>query len=437
MINGILDKPGGHYYKFKASKGQKFVLEVNARRLGSELDSSVEVLDAKGQPIERATLRAVQETSVTLRDHDSVNRGIRLTSYTGLQAGDYMLIGAELTRIDSIPLQPDADTVFKSFGTQRLAYLGTTPEAHALDQPVYKVQIHPAGTKFASNGLPITRLYYRNDDGGPGFGKDSYLEFTAPADGEYVVKLSDIQGQASARHTYRLNIRQPRPDIRLAVTPRNPNVPVGGSIPLTVTALRLDGYDGPVDVSLEKLVIAPGEDSTTVLLSASAETASSPGVPLVVAGKAGDVIRYADPDDNLKLIAAMPKADVAISTETREVVLAPGATAEVKVAIERQNGFGGRVPVEVRNLPSRVRLVNVGLNGVLINENENERSFTIEALPSAQAGEQLIYVSAKVETRSPLETSYAAPTAIRLRIVENPTRSDVRRDSINSNSARK
>ena len=35
------------------------------------------------------------------------------------------------------------------FGGQRLAYLDTTPEAHAVDQPVYKVQIHPPGAHFA------------------------------------------------------------------------------------------------------------------------------------------------------------------------------------------------------------------------------------------------------------------------------------------------
>ena len=35
------------------------------------------------------------------------------------------------------------------------------------------------------NGLPVFDLGYRNDDGGPTFGKDSRLEFTAPATGTY------------------------------------------------------------------------------------------------------------------------------------------------------------------------------------------------------------------------------------------------------------
>ena len=74
------------------------------------------------------------------------------------------------------------------------------------------------------------------------------------------------------------------------------------------------------------------------------------------------------------------------------------------------------MPVEVRNLPPHVRVLDVGLNGVLITEDESRRSFTLEALPIAEPGEQLIYVSGQVETRSGQQSSYAAPEAIRLRV---------------------
>ena len=75
-----------------------------------------------------------------------------------------------------------------------------------------------------------------------------------------------------------------------------------------------------------------------------------------------------------------------------------------------------RIPVEVRNLPPRVRVLDVGLNGVLITEDESRRTFTIEALPSAEPVEQMIYVAGSVETRSVQQSSYASPQAIRLRV---------------------
>ena len=90
------------------------------------------------------------------------------------------------------------------------------------------------------------------------------------------------------------------------------------------------------------------------------------------------------------------------------------------MSISRHGDFRGRVPVEVRNLPPRVRVLDVGLNGVLITEDESRRSFTIEALPSAEPVDQLIYVSGTVETRSGQPSSYAAPEAIHLNVKAKP-----------------
>ncbi len=277
-VNGKIPAAGAeNRYRFRALKGEEFAIEVNARRLGSDLDSFVEVLDPKGKPIERTVVRPVWQTSITLRDHDSAGRGIRIQAWDGLKAGDYVMIGGEIARVDALPLSPDADTEFESFAGQRLAFFDTSTEAHALDSPVYKVQIHPPGTMPSPNGLPTTRLYYRNDDGGAGYGKDSLLHFTAPADGEYLVRIRDVQGLGGENYPYRLTVRRPHPDFRLTVNPRNPNVPVGGSIAVTVTAFRMDGFNGPIAVSLEDLppglratrgFIGPGQVSTTVALSA-------------------------------------------------------------------------------------------------------------------------------------------------------------------------
>jgi hypothetical protein len=60
-INGRVSSPDGTTYRFHARKDQKINIEVEARRLGSELDSFIEVLDANRHPIERATVRPVVE----------------------------------------------------------------------------------------------------------------------------------------------------------------------------------------------------------------------------------------------------------------------------------------------------------------------------------------------------------------------------------------
>jgi len=424
-INGKIAIPGAmNRYRFTAHKGDEMVFEVNAQRLGSLLDSYLEVLDAAGNSMERAVVRPVWETAVTLRDHDSAGRGIRILAWDNLHTGDYAMVGGEVIRVEALPLSPDNDCVFEGFGGQRTAFFDTTAEAHAVDSALYKVQIYPPGTKLSPNGLPVAHLYYRNDDGGPGYGKDSLLHFTAPADGEYIVAIRDVQGLGGDQYPYRLTIRRPRPDYRLTVSPANPNIPVGGTVPVTVTAFRMDGFEGPIEVRLEDLpaglhaaaaVIGKGQISATVPLSAEIAAKLAGAIPLRVTGRS-PVGQREVPEDPLRLISLMPRPDLVMTAETKEVTLAPGGTAEITVSIARQGEFRGRVPVEVRNLPPRVRVLDVGLNGVLIGETESRRSFTIEALPSAEPVDQMIYVSGAVETRSGQQSSYASPEPIRLHV---------------------
>lgn len=424
-IDGRVDGASESYFRFHARKGQNIILDVNARRLGSNLDSFIEVLDSAGHPIERATVRAIAETATALSERNSTTRDIRFAARTGFSVGDYVMIGGEIVRIENIPDSPDSDVAMESFGGQRIAFFDTSTEMHSVDKPIYKVQIYPPGTHFSPNGLPLVHLYYQNDDGGPGYGKDSLVHFTAPADGDYIAAIKDVNGGAGENSAYRLGIREPKPDFRLSVSPRNPNVPLGGSVPVTVTATRLDGFNQAIDVTLEDLpaglkatagAIAPGQVSTTLLLSAASDAKLEVAAPLKAVGRASGLRHLANPDDTLKLISLMPKPDVLMTAQTTEVVVHPGKTAEIAVIIQRQNGFGGRVPVSVMHLPPRIKLVDIGLNGVLINENETRRTFTIEALPNAEPIEQIIYVGGIVETRSPLSTVYAAPHPILLKV---------------------
>jgi hypothetical protein len=412
-------------FRFKARKGEKLVLEVNANRLGSPLDSMLEILDAKGNPVERATVRCELATAVTLNDPSSAGSGMRILSWTGMAVGDTLMVGSELIKVSAMPRGPDDDIRFESFEGQRLGLLDTTPEAHSIDTPVYKVQVYPPGKTFVGNGLPLVHLPYRNDDGGPGYGKDSRLRFTAPEDGEYFVRLRDVRGLHGEDYAYRLTVRAPSPDFRLTVEPRNPNVPLGGRIPITVTALRLDDFDGPIGVSIEDLpaglsakkgTIEPGQVSTTLLLSADESAHLGVAVPLRVSGKATagarQLAHWANPEDKLKLIALMPKPDITMEAKTREVVLEPGKTATVEVEIHRNNNFGGRVPVEVYNLPPTVIVANVGLNGVLITENDNHVTFTLQALTNAEAIDQPIVLSGNIETRADQQNEYASEAIV-------------------------
>jgi hypothetical protein len=410
--NGRISEPGiAETWRFHAKHSQRLILEINARRLGSPLDSVIEVLDAAGRPVPRAVLRCVAKTYITFRDHDSVGGGIRIETWSELREDDFIYVGGELLRIRELPKNPDDDCQFWSAAGQRLGWLDTTPTHHPLGVAMYKVTIHPPGTTFPPNGFPVIELPYRNDDGGPGYGKDSRLTFEPPADGEYQVRVSDARGQGGPGYAYRLTLRPPRPDFRVSFSPTAPAVWKGGALPVSVNVERLDGFDGKIDVRLENLPpgfsapptnILPADNSTAIALSAE-PTAVDPAAksqPLKVVARAvidgKEVVREAT--------GGLPKlrdgGDIMTTTGQAEVTVRPGGEARLTVAVQRRNGFAGRIPVEVRGLPHGVRVLDIGLNGILITEKETTRTIVLYAEPWVEATEHPIVVLARHEGRN-------------------------------------
>jgi hypothetical protein len=409
------------YFRFSAKKGQRLVIEVAAARLGSPLDSVIEVLDAQGHEIPRATLRCVAETAMTLADRDSKAKSFRLVSTRELRENDYLMAGDELVQIEFIPDQPDADIILKGIGGERFSYLGTPRQVHPVNQPVYKAQILEPGAEFPPNGLPAFHLTMRNDDGGPGYGRDSRLDFVVPRDGEYLLHIKDVRGLEGEDFAYRLTVREARPDFTLSAQPSNPNLPRGGRIPVQVTADRRLGYEGPIEIAVKgqpngvtasPATIAAGQDSTTVILEGAADApAWELATHFEIEGKAQvggrELVREADAGQPLPVVALMPPPDVLVVAQPKEVVLEPGKTTTVSLRVDRKNSFKGRVPCNVMNLPPGVRVDNIGLNGVLVAENETTRAFTLRAENWAQPTDQPIYVVGIVESNSPTRHSSA------------------------------
>jgi hypothetical protein len=297
----------------------------------------------------------------------------------------------------------------------RRAYLGTSPDVHAINTPAYRAEMLSADAKFPPNGLPVFHLTWRNDDGGPGYEADSKLDFVALQDGDYILHLKDVRDLGGPDYAYRLTIKGASPDFRLEADPENPNIPRGGSVPITVVADRQPGYEGPIDIQVQDLppgvtaaraTIPAAQTSTVVVLSASSEaSAGALPSPIKVVGHASvaghDLIRTANADSPLQLASVIPPPDVLVTAEPAQLAIEPGKSTTVTLHVQRQNGFKGRVPCSVENLPPGVRVVNVGLNGVLVTESQSSRTFTLHAEDWAKPITQLVYVVGKVESNSP------------------------------------
>jgi hypothetical protein len=175
IVNGRIDRPGDwDIFRFQGHAGDRLVAEVHARRLGSPLDSVLQLTDAEGRQL-------------ALND-DHEDKGSGLTTH------------------------------------------------HA----------------------------------------DSRIDATLPSLGTYYLRLGDTQGAGGSAYGYRLRISPPRPDFELRLVPASVSARPGQTVPITVYALRKDGFaedialrlkDAPLGFRLSGAWVPAGQDQVRVTLT--------------------------------------------------------------------------------------------------------------------------------------------------------------------------
>jgi hypothetical protein len=105
---------------------------------------------------------------------------------------------------------------------------------------------------------------------------DSFIQFKLPANGTYYVHLSDSQQKGGPLYAYRLRLSHPRQDYELRVTPASISARAGATVPITVYALRHDGFAGEISLKLKEppagyllsgAAIPAGEDKVRLTLT--------------------------------------------------------------------------------------------------------------------------------------------------------------------------
>jgi WD40 repeat protein len=401
-------------YRFTAKGGEQWVIEVNAARSKSKLDSFLEVLDSHGGRVPRVVLQAVRDSYFTFRGKDDTESGdFRVFNWQEMKLDEYLYSNGEVVKLWLYPRGPDSGFGVYPGQGMRWGYFDTTPLSHALGEPSYIVEPHPPGTKLVPNGLPVFLLNYENDDDSHReLDKDSRLFFTAPADGQYLIKIKDVRGLEGPDFRYTLTIRHRREDFKVTLHGADLTVDAGSAEEFKVTAQRIDDFEGPIRVDITGL--PPGFSATTpVTIEAgqieafgvitAAENTEKPGADAAKQSKVRasasigghDVSHPVNNLGTIKLGATTPKLRVKIaaakggaaplntsSSGPLEFAVAPGQTIMLKVKVER-NGFKGGISFgnegAGRNLPFGMIVDNIGLNGLLLVDNQDEREFFITA----------------------------------------------------------
>jgi WD40 repeat protein/mono/diheme cytochrome c family protein len=444
-VNGRLMKQADadtDHFAFTAKKGQTWIIETLAAQAGSPADTKLDILHADGQPVQRVLLQAVRDSYNNFRSVDANNPDIRLQNWEEMELNEFAYFNGDVMKIFRMPRGPDGGCFFYTSGGKRSAYFDTSATSHSLDEPCYIVEPRSIGSQIVPNGLPVFTLNHSNDDSGDRrLGSDSRLTFTAPAEGRYVIKVTDTRGWSGDRFVYALTIREPKPDFSVKLAGMNPTVMPGASVGFSFRADRVDGFDDPIQIDItglpagyfasSPLLIEAGHDLISGSLHATPDakadadwsklkiTAKGKSITheagtfgKVTLGAAPKFIIVMEPDNGGKAVMREIKDE----TKPLEITLVPGQTVKAWIRAVRLKDEG-IINLDVHGLPHGVIVDDIGLNGVQIREKETERPIFFRAASWVKDQDKLIHAalsSARNEHDSAsLQTSF--PILLKIR----------------------
>jgi hypothetical protein len=313
----------------------------------------------------------------------------------------------------SLPALPAAvDGVFERAPRSRFTFHAAAQTAYLFDLLGRRIGSRIDGQVRVLNA--VGKEIAANDDA-PDLGKDARLAFTAPAEGDYTVEVSNVEEVTGPDCFYRLKVSQVHPDFQLSVVTDRLTLPVGGTVSLPVTLERIGGFQNAVEVKVDGLpmgvtarggTIAAGKTTIEVTLTAAPGTAITAsdihvagyttiaGHPIIHEAPAWEKYEHRSIDLGLAvefsytrphhlwdlfLLGVTDRTDAFTFAPTpASLMLTPGKTVEVPVHVDRQVNAKGEIKLEIRGLPAKVTAT-----APAIPSGQTEGKITLTAAPDA------------------------------------------------------
>ncbi|MBM3970148.1 MAG: hypothetical protein FJ302_09830 [Planctomycetes bacterium] len=386
-------------FVFSATSGQLVIADLFAARIGSPLDPVVELFAADGRKVRAEVSRVADDNRLSFRIPGAGDyvlqianvsfRGgpefvYRVTLSDAEQAEKNQL--ADRTTTSGHALSSDAGirTTERLTPTEVLrlpaAIQGHFLKADSEDSfrilakkdEFIAIECRPAS--LSSIAMPISVL---EDATGRALAKASgaesvdracLIEWKAPADGEYRLRVRDLQHgtRGGPEFAYRLSVRQAQPDFQLSLSPDYVNVTQGNRTDLDVTAKRFGGFTGPIDLSITGLPegvtfepprIADNQTSLKLVLKAIDDTRPTDATLRLI----GNAMIANQPVEHAASVASLAEAATANSVQLT-VQHKPifkltcneayqyghrGTIYPYAMQIERLGGFDGEIHVQL------------------------------------------------------------------------------------------
>jgi hypothetical protein len=248
----------------------------------------------------------------------------------------------------------------------------------------FEVKARRFGTLFRStldsviDVMNAKGMVLASNDDAPGLGKDSALVFTPPADGDYVLRIRDLNSKGGPASIYYLEADWARPDFTARCDGDKAMIGPGSRMAWFVQVTRTGGFAGPVKVEVKglpqgvtasDLTIPANMTQGVVVLSAGADAPRGVAnvemtatATISYGGKEQALVKRVVPVQeiyypgggrgvfalNLQTVAVTTPSDILdVAVTPAEVDLKPGGEVKLEVTLRRRAGFARGVSLDV------------------------------------------------------------------------------------------
>jgi hypothetical protein len=264
---------------------------------------------------------------------------------------------------------------------------------------------------------------------------DSYLRFPVPADGEYTIWIADHLKVGGADHVYRIEVTPAAPKLTAIVPPVGPNsqerqaivVPRGNRFASMFRvsradiggAVKIDFANLPKGVAAQNTTIADGHDVVPVVFEAAADAPVAGALATVTPRPADEKTKAAGAfEQKADLVvgrnqtpfyqATVDKLAVAVAEEAPfklsivepKVPIVQSGAMQLKVAVERKEGFTAPITIVMPWAPP-----GVSAGGGTIAEKATEGTIPLNASGDAAVNKWKVCVLGTADAGGPVWVS--------------------------------
>lgn len=288
-------------------------------------------------------------------------------------------------------------------------------------------------------------------------GKDAAIIFTPTADGEYIIRIRDLNSKGGDGFVYFIEADWAKPDFTIKCDPSKAMIGPGGRAACFVQVTRSNGFAGPIKVEMKglanhvtvnPLTIPPTMTQGLLVVSASPDATQPSGFNVDIVGSAeiswegktetilhratameeiyspgGGRARF---DVRMQSVAVTGPNDIlAVHVKPDKLILKPGEEVKIEVEIERRKDYDKSVNIDVilrhlnqvfgSTLPPGVTMVDGKSKTLLGNGNKGHIVLKVDA-NAAPIEEVPISVLAHVSINFVVKVSYSsAPILLSVR----------------------